>query len=179
MLSMIKKAELMNKMTKAEKLEENKKQLEARGKVNMDELAIELTTNKMGKPMLREMEEMYKFKLARMEKAKAQKQVMMDVMKKNRAKLLTEAKNNEELDLIELIRKAKNKEKLNKNEARMLMNAKNGEERELIKLIKKAGLLDAIKKAERLNVMKKAEKQERLDAIEKVKTFLLSETLEE
>ena len=65
MLSMIKKAELMNKMTKAEKLEENKKQLEARGKVDMDRLAIELTTNKMGQPMLREMEEMYRFKLAR------------------------------------------------------------------------------------------------------------------
>ena len=65
LLSMIKKAQLMNKMTKAEKLEENKKQLEARGKVDMDRLAIELTTNKMGQPMLREMEEMYRFKLAR------------------------------------------------------------------------------------------------------------------
>ena len=47
---------------------------------------------------------------------------MMDVMKKNRAKLLREAKNKEELDPIKLIRKAKNKEKLNKNEGRMLMN---------------------------------------------------------
>ena len=86
------------------RLEKAKKELETKGKVNMNEMAMVLTTDEMGKLMLKELEEMDKLKLAKMKKAKKQKQAMMDMME--------EAKYKEELELIKLIKKAKIKKEL-------------------------------------------------------------------